>query len=159
MKNFFLPLLLLVILAGCQPSSSQTENSITPNDAEIQIAKSLIQGAFDDLWGGVDSTKIANYHTEDFIILENGEVWDNNRIKQFMRGQLANPNRPRRVNRMEYISIEKYGSSLQIAYDNYADFYQQDSLVGKAHWLESAMAIETPEGWRLRMMHSTYVRE
>jgi len=126
---------------------------ITPE--EVQIAKDLIQGAFDDLWAGVDSTKILNYHTPDFVILENGELWDNERIKEFMRSELAKKDRSRRENIMDYISIEKYGSSIQLAYHNYARYYDQDSLVGKWSWLESALAIETPEGWRLKMMHST----
>lgn len=156
--NNALIILLALIAWSCESSEKPiATSSITPSPEETGIAKSLIQGAFDDLWGGVDSSKISQYHTDDFIILENGEVWDNDRIKVYMRGQLANANRAKRVNKMDYISIEKYGPSLQIAYDNYAEFYQGDSLVGKAHWLESATAIETPSGWRLRMMHSTYV--
>ena len=107
------------------------------------------------MWAGVDSTKILNYHTPDFIILEHGEVWDNNRIKKFMRGQLKNKQRPKRINKMDYISIEKFGPSMQIAYHNKAEMYLQDSLVWTGGWLESAVAIETPEGWRLKMMHST----
>ena len=135
------------------------QNTSTPKPisaAETQIAKDLIQGAFDDLWGGVDSTKMDKYHTEDFIILEQGQIWDNARIKQYMRGQLAKPNRPLRINSMDYISIEKYGESMQIAYHNHADFMEADSLVSKANWLESALAVKTPEGWRLKMMHSTW---
>jgi hypothetical protein len=147
-------LLAYLLLSSCIPSTDGSESTVTPEEQEI--AKNLIQGAFDDLWGGVDSTKIEKYHTEDFIILENGEVWDNERIKQFMREQLANPDRARRVNLMDYVSIEKYGPSIQIAYHNRAEFYQQDSLVGTGSWLESATAIKTTDGWRLRMMHSTW---
>ena len=138
--------------------SIATEN--TPiTQQEKSIAKNLIQGAFDDLWGGMDSTKILDYHTEDFIILENGEVWDNDRIKQFMRKQLAQEDRAKRINMMDYISIEKYGPSMQIAYQNNADFYKQDSLVNKGAWLESALAVKTDRGWRLKMMHSTWNRK
>ena len=73
-----------------------------------------------------------------------------------MRGQLSNDNRAKRLNYMDYISIEKYGPSIQIAYHNRAEFYQQDSLVGEGSWLESALAIKTAEGYRLKMMHSTW---
>jgi len=156
MKNLYL-LLLLILLSACQVNKEPVSSPIT--EQEIQIAKDLIQGAFDDLWGGVDSTKMHMYHTDDFIILENGHVWDNDRIKEYMRGQLANTDRPKRINKMEYISIDKYGESIQIAYDNYADFVRADTLVGNAHWLESALAVKTDAGWRLKMMHSTYVRE
>lgn len=153
-----MPIILLLyylFLIACEaPKPISNESPIT--EEEITIAKGLIQGAFDELWGGVDSTKILDYHTEDFIILENGELWDNDRIKQFMRNQLAKENRAKRVNIMDYISIDKYGSSMQIAYQNRAEFYNQDSLVGTGAWLESALAIETTDGWRLKMMHSTW---
>lgn len=145
--------ILTLTLIACNKQKNSESEIITQE--EIKIAKNLIQGAFDDLWAGVDSTKISKYHTDDFIILEHGEVWDNNRIKKFMRSQLAKENRARRVNIMDYISIDKYGSSIQLAYHNKAEFYKQDSLVGTGSWLESALAIKTEEGWRLKMMHST----
>ena len=152
MKKLYL---LVCLCLACQAPQENIENNKI-SAAETQIAKDLIQGAFDDLWGGVDSTKMSKYHTDDFIILENGAVWDNDRIKQYMRKQLEDTVRPKRINRMNYISIDKYGESMQIAYHNYAEFVRADTLVGKASWLESALAIKTNEGWRLKMMHSTY---
>ena len=157
MRLIKLLFILTLVLTSCQvEKTDKNEESIT--DEEIQIAKDLIQGSFDDLWAGVDSTRISTYHTDDFIILEQGEIWDNDRIKVYMRQQLARPNRPKRTNRMEYISIEKYGPSIQIAYYNFAEFTRADTLVGKAKWLESALAVPTEDGWRLKMMHSTGVR-
>lgn len=147
-------ILLVLLVAACQAPQPKPDLPITK--AETQVAKDLIQGAFDDLWGGVDSTKMSQYHTDDFIILENGAVWDNDRIKQYMRKELKDTDRPKRINRMDYISIDKYGESMQIAYHNYAEFVRADTLVGKASWLESALAIKTEQGWRLKMMHSTY---
>lgn len=146
--------LFIVLIISCTDQKPKEDYKITKE--EIQIAKDLIQGAFDDLWAGVDSTKILDYHTEDFIILENGEVWDNARIVEFMKGQLTNTSRAKRVNIMDYISIEKYGPSMQIAYNNRAEFYMQDSLVNEGSWLESALAVKTKKGWRLKMMHSTW---
>lgn len=148
----------LLVLVSCQ-SPTIKENSKPITHSEKQIAKDLIQGSFDDLWAGLDSTKILDYHTDDFIILENGEVWDNDRIKQFMRKQYTQKDRAKRTNRMEYISIDKYGESMQIAYHNFAEFTKADTLVGKGRWLESALAVSTEKGWRLKMMHSTWVRQ
>ncbi|NQY09032.1 MAG: DUF4440 domain-containing protein [Flavobacteriales bacterium] len=151
-------ILFLLILGACQ--APQADNKQAPiTEAEKQIAKDLVQGAFDHLWAGVDSTKINTYHTEDFIILEQGVIWDNDRIKKFMRNQLKRTKRPKRTNRMEYISIEKYGESMQIAYFNFAEFTKNDSIVGNAKWLESALAVNTKVGWRLKMMHSTGVKD
>ncbi len=151
----YLPFFFLLVIACQAPAEDNSQQAIT--EAEKQIAKDLIQGAFDDLWAGVDSTKISSYHTNDFIILENGEVWDNDRIKEYMSGQLAKEDRAKRTNKMEYISIDKYGESMQIAYKNFAEFHRADTLAGKAQWLESALAIKTEKGWRLKMMHSTWV--
>ena len=156
MKSLFYLLLFITLAACTSPAAPTAAVAITAE--ETQIAKDLIQGAFDDLWGGVDSTKILDYHTEDFVILEQGQVWDNDRIKQYMRGQLAREERPLRINKMNYLSIDKYGPSIQIAYYNDADFMEGDSLVGQARWLESALAVPTPDGWRLKMMHSSRVR-
>lgn len=156
-KYFFYLLLLCCSMLACEQSTPPPTKPSKISEAEKQIAKELIQGAFDHLWGGVDSTKILDYHTADFIILEQGEIWDNDRIKAFMRDQLAKPKRPKRINKMDYISIDKYGESMQIAYHNFADFVEADSIVFKAQWLESALAVETDKGWRLKMMHSTWV--
>jgi len=145
---------LCVITISCVSLKSDHDRKISED--EKQIAKDLIQGAFDDLWAAADTTKILKYHTEDFLILEHGEVWDNERIKAYMRGRLADTSKTKRINMMEYISIEKYGPSMQIMYHNRAEFYKKDSMVNKTSWLESAFAIETPNGWRLRMMHSTW---
>lgn len=155
--TYFKYLFFLLLFIACQSRSNSSKEAITP--AEEQIAKDLIQGAFDDLWGGVDSTKILDYHTPDFLILEHGEIWDNDRIKQFMRGQLSRADRAVRKNKMDYISIDKYGPSIQIAYHNYAEFFLADTLAGKGQWLESALAVPTEDGWRLKMMHSTRVAQ
>lgn len=152
MKNI---IILLLLLSSCQTEKNVKDQQLI-NKEEQQIAKNLIQGAFDDLWAGLDSTKISKYHTADFVILEQGEIWDNDRIKTFMRKQLTKENRPVRINKMEYISIEKYGESMQIAYYNYAEFTNADTIVGNARWLESALAVPTQNGWRLKMMHSTW---
>jgi nuclear transport factor 2 (NTF2) superfamily protein len=150
-------ILFCFVLIQC--NTSETKNNAAITIEEKKIAKDLIQGAFDDLWAAADSTKILDYHTKDFIILEQGEIWDNNRIKQFMRSKLAREKQYKRINKMDYISIEKYGKSMQIAYWNDADFYDQDSLAFQAKWLESAVAIKAEEGWRLKMMHSSRVNK
>ncbi len=152
--QFILACILFIILIGCTPTNN-VSNGLT--EADKKIAKGLIQGAFDDLWAAGDTTKIGRYHTEDFIILEQGSIWDNDRIKKYMLSLHTREKPVKRINKMDYITIEKYGASMQIAYWNEADFFQQDSLVGSAKWLESALAIETDEGWRLKMMHSTGV--
>ena len=142
----------LCLLTGCSPKLN-TETPISAS--EEKIMKDLIQGVFDDIWSVKKPDNLLKYHTPDFIILEHGEVWDNETIQKWMEGRIEKGNIPKRVNRMEYISIDKYGPSIQAAYHNYAEFYQADTLAFEASWLESAIAVPTEDGWRLKMMHST----
>ena len=92
-------------------------------------------------------------------MLENGELWKNEEIKAYVRRQLAKNEAIERINKMEYLTIDKYGESIQIVYHNFADFIQADTIAYKGRWLESALAVPTEEGWRLKMMHSTWVRQ
>jgi hypothetical protein len=154
MKFIFRTLVVVSIFASCQNSPSISEDAPI-SEEEIGMAKELIQGTFDDIWGGLDSNKILDYQTKDFMLLEHGEVWNNDTIKAYMREMLARPERTKRVNTMDYISIDKYGPSIQIVYRNHAEFFRADTLAGKAGWLETALAIPTEKGWRLKMMHST----
>jgi hypothetical protein len=147
--------LVLMLLFACKIEEPQPASSISTE--EIYAAKNLIQGSFDHIWGGLDSTKISEYHTDDFIILEQGEIWTNQEIKSYINRSLKRENRPLRINKIDYISIEKNGDAINLAYHNYASFMQGDSLVGKARWLESALAVKGDEGWKLKMMHSTRV--
>lgn len=151
---FFLTICLFMF--SCKSSTINVADTEL-SESEIEGAKALIQGVFDDVWGGLDSAKILKYHTENFIILENGEVWNNKRIKQYIRQAVKRENPPVRVNKMDYISVEKHGTAIQLAYHNRADFMQGDSLVGQAQWLESATVIATPTGLRLHQMHSTWM--
>jgi hypothetical protein len=148
-------LLLLILFIGCKVEEPKPASTISTE--EIEAAKNLIQGSFDHIWGGLDSTKITEYHTDDFMILEQGEIWTNKEIKSYIRRSLERENRPLRINKMDYISIEKNGEAINLAYHNYASFMQGDSLVGKARWLESALAVKGDGGWKLKMMHSTRV--
>ena len=51
-------IILILLLSACQSPSPEKENELTKE--EEQIAKELIQGSFDKIWGGVDSNEIAN---------------------------------------------------------------------------------------------------
>ncbi|MEW7281223.1 hypothetical protein ABW636_21720 [Aquimarina sp. 2201CG1-2-11] len=68
MKSILTLITVTLLLISCKDQKTDAcKESI--NKEEIKIGKNLIQGAFDDLWAGVDSTKINDYHTKDFIFL------------------------------------------------------------------------------------------
>ena len=123
------------------------------------LVKQLIQDVFDGIWSDLDSTKLAMYHTEDFVILENGEIWTNDSIANYQNKQLKRENRAKRNNRFEFVKVEKTKNIIWLAYQNYATWTSEGEIVGKAHWLESAVAVKIKGKWKLKMMHSTYVKD
>ena len=128
-------------------------------NSDVEVSENWLEPIIDCFQNNPNTAiiqpKILDYHTKDFYILEHGEIWNNDRVRLFMKTSLDRETLPKRVNRMEYHTIEKYGDAINIAYDNYGEFYQGDSLVWEGHWLESAFIIPTETGWRIRTMHST----
>jgi hypothetical protein len=124
-----------------------------PSDEE-QI-RSLIQESFDHIWSELNAENIGKYYTTDFLLLEHGEVWNNDTIAVYLnRARSRTPN-PIRENTIEIIETKVNQNTAWVAYHNYATFTVDGKVVRKMYWLESATAVLTDEGWKLDMLHST----
>ncbi len=146
-KLLFTIVLNLILVFG---SFAQAESE------DAAAVKQLIQDAFDDIWSSMDSTTISKHHTDDFIILEHGEVWTNATIKGWMKKALTQERTSKRNNSFEYISVEQIDQEhIWVAYHNFANWTEDGKVLGEMSWLESALAVKTDEGWKLKMMHST----
>jgi hypothetical protein len=51
--------------------------------ADSTQIQNLIQKSFDVLFSSYDTTRIAEFYTSDFILLENGEVWNVAFVKNY----------------------------------------------------------------------------
>lgn len=129
--------------------STDTENKI----------KALITGSFESIWSDLDAATIKNYHTDDFLLLEHGEVWTNKTISEYTEKAKQQSPLPKRHNRFDFISIRIKGNMAWVAYHNYANWTVAGKEAGKMQWLESATAILTEDGWRLQLLHSTRVKK
>ncbi|EON78052.1 hypothetical protein ADIS_1450 [Lunatimonas lonarensis] len=141
--------LLLVLLPFCCILSASAQTS------DEHALQALIQDSFDHIWSELDAEKIPDYYLPDFLLLEHGEVWDNAFIATYFEGARTRSQRPIRTNRFEFIRTDVQGDMAWIAYHNYADFALEGQETRKAYWLESAVALKTPQGWKLKMLHST----
>lgn len=128
-----------------------------PSAREEKAVKQLIIDTFQSLLSDYDSTKIDTYCTQDFILLEHGEVWNNDTIRYYITQALKNENRATRTNRFEFIKMEKSNDMIWVAYDNWATWTKDDAVVRKMHWLESLVAVKEEDTWKLKMMHSTRI--
>lgn len=146
--NFIL-LLLLSIPVAAQTSVENEEQQI----------KDLISNYFEDIFSKNEQDKLSDYQTEDYLLLENGEVWDTEIIQGYMEKAAARERLPERINTFKFIEIKISGDMAWAAYHNNAVFKMDDKKLGEMNWLESATAIRTKDGWKLQMLHSTVVKE
>lgn len=155
-------LLAFTCLACTSPQVDEATPTIQQDSAADQAAvQQLIQNIFDNIWSGTDTSFVGRYHTNDFILLEHGELWTNDTIRNYQLRKAANlqADAPARKNSFSFFRTEQNGDEIWTAYHNYGHWVTEtQDTVNAAEWLESAVAIRTDGGWKLRMMHSTRVR-
>ncbi|AQG82415.1 DUF4440 domain-containing protein [Spirosoma montaniterrae] len=128
------------------------------NETDKTRIKNLIIESFDEIWSKLNSKNIDKYYTKDFLLLENGEVWNNDSITNYLNNAILRKPNPKRNNTIEIIEIKIADRMAWIAYQNYATFSTDNKIIRKVHWLESATAILTENGWKLEMLHSTRIK-
>ena len=111
------------------------------------------------MWSGLDTGAVTRLHTEDFLLLEHGEVWTNDTIQNYQLREQPNAAAQgyTRTNDFEFLETVADGKTVWTAYHNYGTWTLGDSVLFKLHWLESAVGVYTDEGWKLKMLHSTRV--
>ena len=129
--------------------------SIETHKKKIQ---NLVVESFDEIWSKLEATNIEKYYTKDFLLLEHGEVWNNDTIAKYLNNAKLKLPIPKRVNTIQIIDIKVANKTAWVAYHNYATITAGDKIIRKAHWLESATAILTSKGWKLDMLHSTRIK-
>jgi hypothetical protein len=122
------------------------------------IVEKLIVESFDEIWSELNSKNITKYYTEEFLLLENGEVWNNDSIASYLDNAILKRPIPKRENTIQIIEIKIINEMAWVAYQNNAIFSIDDKIIRKAQWLESATAILTGNGWKLEMLHSTRMK-
>lgn len=129
----------------------------TPSD-EKQL-HDLIQNSFDEIFSAYQAESLPKFYTEDFLLLEHGEVWNLDTITNYLERAQKNPNPTVRTNRFDFIETKIFGDRAWIAYHNYATITRNGQVIQELYWLESATAIRTSSGWRLDMLHSTRAKD
>jgi len=132
--------------------------SFAQNSAhDTTLVKNVIIESFDKIWSELNPENIDKFYTEDFLLLENGMVWNNDTIVNYFNKAKLEKKVINRINSFEFIDVKVSGKTAWIAYHNYAVFSSDNNVIRNAHWLESATAILTESGWKLDMLHSTRV--
>lgn len=141
-------LTLLAILATSSALFAQKPSDEDP-------LKQIIQDSFDEVWGIYNADNISKYYTDNFLLLENGEVWNNDSIVHYFNDVIKNKKQLKRVNDFTFIDVKVTGKTAWIAYSFNSVFTKDGKIARKSSYLESATAVLTDDGWRLDMLHST----
>ena len=142
MKKIFY-LLLLILSFSIKSNAQQEKDSI-----EITISR------FFDGISEINEGKLRGTATSDFILLENGHLWNMDTLVN----KIINPKIPgaRRVNSFEFIKTEQDANTAWVSYYNTADFSLNEKKQ-TVKWLESAVLNKVKGKWKIRLLHSTRI--
>ncbi|WP_282018435.1 DUF4440 domain-containing protein [Salegentibacter mishustinae] len=144
---------LLIIFMGITAMSQNSELN-----KEDQI-KELISNSFQKIFSDLDPQALDTYCTQDFLLLETGEVWDMDKMRNYLDRASEQESKVIRFNSFDFIEIKIEGKMAWVAYHNKAEFKSGEEVVRELNWLESATAILTEEGWKLQLLHTTIAEE
>lgn len=108
-----------LIFMICFTTLSSAQSATKTDKSKIE---QLITESFDEIWSKLDSKNIDKYYTKDFLLLENGEIWNNDSIANYLDKALLEKPIPNRVNSIEVIEIKILNKMAWIAYKNQAVF-------------------------------------
>ena len=127
-------------------------------ETDKSLLKKLVVESLDEIWSKLNSEKIHKYYTNNFMLLEDGVVWNNDSISNYLDNEILKKPIPKRENTIQIIENKIRDGVAWIAYQHYAKFSVENKIIRKSHWLESATAILTENGWKLDMLHSTKIK-
>ncbi|HKK88481.1 MAG TPA: hypothetical protein VJ917_06500 [Saprospiraceae bacterium] len=160
MKRILILTTILLSIMSCGQSAKPDGSQVIDEDQQdkdIKAVKTLVRQSFEDIWSDLDTSAINQYHTRDFLLLENGMIWNNDSIAYYLVKENLNQKREKyqRLNHFDFLKSVHHQNSIWVAYHNYGTWIKGKDTVGTAHWLESVVAIRDGDQWQLEQMHST----
>jgi len=121
--------------------------------SERELVENVVKEFFEGI-SALDYQRIAVQTTEDFQLLEHGELWTLDDLVNVLKRseQLL----LERINTFDFIEYKQIDTMAWISYWNRADIkmVKQNRL---ARWLESAVCIKEGDTWKMQMLHSTVI--
>ena len=126
----------------------------TVSTKELKVQKTII-ALFQSL-ADRDFDKMKECCTGDFIVLENGIIWNLDTLQEKISINNTIPDF-NRVNTIEFTDTRIKGKTAWISYHNRAD-YIRNGKKSYVQWLESAVLMKVGSKWRVQLLHSTVVK-
>jgi ketosteroid isomerase-like protein len=122
-----------------------------------QIEKDSIEASISRFFDGIseiDADKLRAYATDDFILLEDGHLWNIDTLVNKISARKGSG--IKRVNKFQFIKTEQAENIAWVSYHNTADFSLNEKQQ-TVNWLESAVLKKESGRWKLKLLHSTRV--
>ncbi|MCW3786439.1 nuclear transport factor 2 family protein [Plebeiibacterium sediminum] len=137
--------LLLMVGLGLLFSCQDMKKNDDPKVLE-QLIISYFDGVKDK-----DLDKMNSVTTEDFVLFENGSVWNNDSLYNFLN-QLPPYVATFSFNNIHVNIGSEYGN---INYFNHMDMVLNDTIEDNYDWIESASFKKVEGEWKMNFLHST----
>lgn len=146
-KYLFLTILLSVHCDCVTAQQKLTTKEMKVQETIIALFKSLADR---------DYEQMKENCTVDFIVLENGVIWNLDTLQEKINLNKAIPDF-NRVNTIEITDTRIKGKTAWISYHNRAD-YVRNGKKSYVQWLESAVLVKSGRKWKIQLLHSTVVK-
>jgi ketosteroid isomerase-like protein len=145
-RTVFITVAAMLVGAACAPGRPPTE--------EAEAVKQVIAEYYDTFFRSLDKEKYRSLLTDDYRLLEDGEILDT-------EGDIASmPHADSGYTRSDVFDFR----SVQVHDDTaYAVYFLRSSMTDKKNgpsnreWLESAILRRAGGGWRIALLHSTRI--
>ncbi len=140
-RKTLLMLIILGFILSCQEEKK-------PDDPELlkQVLLEYFKGI-----KNIDLDKMKTATTNDFVLFENGQVWNNDSIYNFLKAM------PPFVAeyKLDNFHINIDSEIGNMFYFNHADLIMNDTTEVKYDWIESATFKKIDGKWKINFLHST----
>ena len=138
--------------AGVLLAGGYAAGSASAGDAES--VKNFIAAYYDVFYRGRDPEKYRALLTDDYRLLENGEIFD-------AAGDIASMPKPgsryERTDRFDVRQVKVEGEIAWTVYFLESDITDENGGPVRKRWLESAILRRASGGWKIAILHSTKI--
>lgn len=135
---------LLIVIASSAVYGQSYPIAETPEQAITYFFDGLAE---------LNDSKTRTYVTSDFMLVENGEVWNMDTLSNHLSGMKGADFS--RKNSFQYERQVTTGASAWVVYHNQADI-MYNGRPRMIQWIESALLVrDKAKGWRIQLLHST----
>jgi ketosteroid isomerase-like protein len=142
------------MLAAAMGARNAWATTSAPAAGDATAVRQAVENAYSAFYVSLNKAKYRSFLTDDYLLLENGELLD-------VEGDLAFMPRPedgyRRADTFDFRAVKIHGDIAYLVYFLKSEITDRKSGTRSREWLESAILRRSDAGWRIALLHSTRI--